>query len=191
MSEEGSVLPQAEIDALFRQATGMAIVHPSPPVRTEADAAPAPASPVAARQVKFRQPPAAVSKPITPLEPEASLASSDIIAEMQATLNDLVRRIGRMEANIEKLNDKTEQHNDLGGSLETVTQSMAVLRRDLQRINGRVNGVLNSLNDSPTLSLQKEFACGSCGSHGLVALMLKCTNCGEEGWWGLWPEKEE
>ncbi len=102
MSDGGSVLPQAEIDALFKQATGKSIVPP--PVDEASSSGAAPSSPIrpAAPSTKAPQEVApAVPSSSPPLVQTAAPAPSDeLLKTIQATLNDLAQRMTKVETNI-------------------------------------------------------------------------------------------
>lgn len=45
-----------------------------------------------------------------------------------------------------------------------------------------------AISKVPLHDLREQFKC-SCGTKGMVAVAIKCTNCGRESWWGWWPEE--
>ncbi len=99
MSDGGSVLPQAEIDALFKQATGKSI---SPPPVGEAGASgetPRPPASPATPSTKPSQE-AEPATPSSPVQTAAPTPSDDVLKTIQATLDDLAQRMTKVETNI-------------------------------------------------------------------------------------------
>ncbi len=229
MSEGGSVLPQAEIDAIFKQATGGSISPPSgakakvssgasppppsPPTPTpapvEAAAPPAPdPAPVEAAAPAVPNPPPvqaaappvpdpvpvqAVAPPAPaspPVQPAAPSVSDDLLRAIQASLDELVERMAEVEANVGRLNQREGGTSGVNASVQRLSQRLETVVRNLQKVNGQVGGVLSGLERTPGYNIRDDFTCQSCGSHGFVALPMRCTGCGEEGWWGWWPKEK-
>jgi len=44
------------------------------------------------------------------------------------------------------------------------------------------------LDNTPLHNLRESFSC-ECRTSGMVAVHIKCTNCGKETWRGWWPKK--
>lgn len=193
MSDGGSVLPQAEIDALFKQATGKNIA-PLPAGKASASgAAPSPPVSPAAPSAKPPQeaaPAVPVSSPPPPVQPAAPAPSDELLKTIQATLDDLARRMTTVETSISKLSQKEESDPGVSGSVQRLSQRLEVVVKDLQKVNSQVDGVSKGLEGTPGYNIRRDFTCKSCSSHGFIALPMKCTTCGEEGWWGWWPKEK-
>lgn len=54
-------------------------------------------------------------------------------------------------------------------------------------LNGRIEDVDDSVSAVPLRDLRQRFKC-KCGTKGMVAVSIKCTDCGEASWWGWWPK---
>jgi hypothetical protein len=39
--------------------------------------------------------------------------------------------------------------------------------------------------------LSREWKCSKCGAKGNIAVLVQCTACKEETWWGHWPYMDE
>jgi len=204
MSDDGNVLPQAEIDTLFKQATGRSISSPPGAGKTSPGETPGPLPPPAAPPSSGSpkkpeavapasvpaQPPAPTSAPAAPAAPAVTSPTDDILRVIQTTLDDLTKRIERAEANINRLNHKEGEVTDYSGSVQQLSQDMEVEAENLQKVNGQVDRVLRGLKGTPGYGVRSDFTCESCGSHGFVAILMRCTSCGSEGWWGWWPEEK-
>ncbi len=203
MSDGGSVLPQAEIDALFKQATGMSISPPSSPNKTKVSDGPAspsanPAPPVAQPPpqpetplVNSPSPPPPPSAPVTPTPPMPAASPPPMpppLLDIQVTLDDLVGRLSKIEASINQLYRKAREEPDISVPIKKISQKVTALSKNLQKVNGRVNIIQKGLDGTAAYGVHNDFSCTSCGSQGTVALPMKCTKCGEEGWLGWWPK---
>ena len=74
-------------------------------------------------------------------------------------------------------------------SLERRVQHFESRLEKLEALVEKVEEIDTRLNGTPALGLKREFKC-SCGASGLVAIGIKCTQCGRETYWGWWPKKE-
>ncbi len=208
MSDGGSVLPQAEIDALFKQATGISISPPAidNPPGDEASVPPANSAPPTDELSQQREAPPPGSPPPKQAEPEAtspataqsaapvasspSTPSTDSLREIGAVLDDLARRLGKVESSINQLNRKEWDAPDVSAPIKKISQKVTALDQNLQKVNGQVNRVMKGLKGTPGYGIRNDFSCTSCGSDGLIAIPMRCTKCGEEGWWGWWPKEK-
>lgn len=217
MSENGSVLPQAEIDALFKQATGMSISSPAKPKKKAAPAEAKPAAPAAeaAPEVTQATPARSMPAPAPQSDPDPPSAGGyggqqaaytspppsaaprretyqapqddGMLLEIQLTLDDLSRRLAKLESSINQVNRKMRERRDSGVETERLQETVSELGRSLRKVNSRVDGIQKGLGNTPVYAARAEFCCSSCGAEGMIAVPVKCTQCGEEGWWGWWP----
>ncbi len=178
MSDGGSVLPQAEIDALFKQATGKSI---SPPSGAEASASGKASYPSASP---------AEPSPGRPVQTAAPTPSDDVLKTIQATLDDLVQRMTKVETNISRLSQKEEKAADVRLPVQKLSQRLETVVKNLRKVDSQVSGVLRGLEGTPGYSIRSDFTCQSCGSHDFIAIPMRCTKCGSDGWWGWWPNEK-
>ncbi len=179
MSDDGNVLPQDAIDALFKKATGQDIAS-APAATATAEPPPAAPPPVAAAPVAA----APVAPPPPP--PPAPIAAQDpALPALQATVNGLAQQMARLEASVAQLGNGGG--GDTTAAVRQMSQRLDGITRQLKKMDGRVGTISKSLEATPDYAARKEFTCSSCGSHGFLAVPMKCTGCGHEGWWGWWP----
>ncbi len=95
----------------------------------------------------------------------------------QATIAQLSERLARLESAMQQAGHKQQQFQAL------VDQ--------LQAVNGMVESLTNSLQNTVGFGAHQSFVCSSCQSQGNVAAKLNCTACGEESWWGWWPPQQD
>lgn len=186
---DGSVLPQNEIDALFKQATGKSIVPASTavaPVVTSGTPEPVVSRPVApvARSPQSR----AATPPRAASERSLSPALGDgILKEIQASIADLAQRMSEVETNISQKNMETP---DVSVNVQQISRRVETIVKDLQKTNIQVRGIMSGLEGTPDYNARRSFACESCGHSSFVAIPMRCTRCGSEGWWGWWPKEK-
>ncbi|MEE9399477.1 MAG: hypothetical protein V3V23_04335 [Dehalococcoidales bacterium] len=225
MSADGSVLPQNEIDSLFKQATGKDIASPpaapsaapqpvaspvvpdtGPPQNVEAAAPktiPVSPPPPALSVNQAPPPPPAPSMNPTPTPPppvpDAAPApvsapspapSEDILKKIQADVADLTRRMAKVEVEVSMLDREEEVTPDLSMPVQRLSRRLDTVVKELQKVNSRTDGISKGLKGTPDYASRDDFACESCGSRGFVAIPMRCTDCGSEGWWGWWPKKQ-
>jgi hypothetical protein len=74
-------------------------------------------------------------------------------------------------------------------SLESKIQQLESRLDALEALGAELEDIESRLNGTPALGLKQQFKC-NCGASGLVAISIKCTQCGRETYWGWWPKKE-
>lgn len=189
MSDDGNVLPQAEIDALFKQATGKDLATPAAPKKVN----PAPIAP----RTQSKESPkvkAALdgnngSQSSTSGKAD-SLKSPDTekLDEIMATLDKLSRRIENLEENISTLSQSKPNTTDNSEMERRLLSKLKNEEINLHKVNKRVNSILTRLKETPGYGVRGNYTCNNCGSHGFMAIPMRCSSCGTQGWLGWWPE---
>ena len=175
MSSEGSVIPQNDIDAIFKQATGMDIAAPpaaKPAASNNTPPPPAPASSV--------PPPAPAPHPPPP---------DGALNKMQAAMAELTQRIINVETSISSLSSREHGVPDVKAPIQRLSLRLEATMKDLQKIRSQVGVITRGLEATPDYGIRSDFVCESCHSHGFVATPTRCTKCGREGWLGWWPKQ--
>lgn len=189
MSEDGSVLPQSEIDALFKQATGKSIAPPA-----SHSAAPSSTLKPQVNPVRPSISPQKASRPAAPSavpsRPAAPQPSSDEIKALQATVAGLAQRMAKVETTVSRRGQEEGKSPEVSIIVQQLSQGLEAMGRDLRKVNNRVAGITRGVADAPGNGIHNGFVCQSCNAHGLVAIPIRCTVCGEESWWGWWPKEE-
>ena len=188
--DAGSVLPQATIDALFKQATGNDIAPPPEAKPTAPSVTPRPlAAPVtpSAGPTQRAEP---VAPKATPVQTPSPVPSDEVLKTLQATVTDLTQRITKVETSINRLGQKEREVPDVSVVIQRLSHRLGAVVKDLQKVDNQVERVLRGLDGTPDYGMRNDFTCESCGSHGFIAIPMRCTSCGGEGWWGWWPKKK-
>jgi hypothetical protein len=174
---EEKVLSQSDIDSLVASLPEKprAAATTSSPVTPEKPAQPKASAPVPASQPAVESPP-------------TQTISSSELADLQNTVADLAKQIGKLADTKQKL---TSLENRVEQFTKLIKQQIEDIDTKEQRINEisiRMQEVFQ--NQKSKYELQDYFQCDSCKSKGTVAFMVKCTHCDKEQWLGWWPEEK-
>jgi uncharacterized coiled-coil protein SlyX len=180
MSDAGNVLPQAEIDAIFKHATGRSMAAAEPDAGAGGTAHPSPA--------QLNQPPAAVKSPSPATAPEQPV--NPVFNEILGKLEVLNERITNLETKIETFECSENQANEIAGSVSEYSRELEKEKRQLTAISGTLQNVVTELKNTPGAGMRKRYTCSQCGQQGYMVVPVRCSACGTEGWWGWWPEKK-
>jgi hypothetical protein len=136
-----------------------------------------------------QQNPAPAPRPVNQEPPAASGHHEECIAagEIQSLsrqITALSSRLAKIENSILKLDKKAQSPNEVSASqMKTAIQQM-------KNVSSQVEIITEGLRGTAGYNLNKTFKCSSCKSSGVVAIKVKCTQCGQENWWGWWPKKK-
>ena len=180
--DEEKVLSQNDIDAM------LSTMPEDPPEPKKA----APA-------VSEEKPPAE-EKPAPAPEPAAAATASkpssrevltvELIETLESTLADLVRRLSTMENAMERLDRLEKQVAENGeASSAAPAKELQEMKNEVQDLSERMDEISGNLKYSLGYGVGRIFQCKHCESKQLVALHVKCTDCGEETWLGWWPKR--
>jgi hypothetical protein len=202
MSEdnEGKVLSQSDIDAMLstvpqdpdppksKAPAATAQKPPTADIPAQAAAAPAakPAAPAAAAPAAK---PASANAASSGQQKSKEVITLEIIESLQATLADLIKRLAKMEHAMERLELLEEKVGEMGASSGAPSGELQKMKDHVQELNGQMDEISGNLKYSLGYGVGKIFQCKHCESKNLVALHVKCTECGEENWLGWWPKR--
>ena len=189
MSDDGNVLPQAEIDAIFKQATGRNLAAPASPEQVTPSVVSSGTQTKKSLKVKATSPESNPPQSSTSLKADSAKPfNTEKLDEIIATLDNLTRRIENLEENIFSLSQSKPENTDNSNLERQIMQKIKNEEINLHKVNNRVNNILTNLKETPGYGVRGNYTCRSCGSHGFMAIPMKCSNCGTQGWLGWWPE---
>jgi len=186
MSEDDSGLPQAVIDEMFKQANrrGTATLAGARPENTR--------RPKTGDDGSRRQSPppnrAKTSHKSLVLPPSPAL-DDETVELIQRSLSDLTQRTAELETQLRLLEQTPTQVDGTGAAVQQLEEKLEAVARRLSDMDSRLTTVTEGLRGTPSYGVRNDFTCEACGSRDFLAIPLKCTTCGREGWWGWWPEK--
>lgn len=166
MADSEQVLSQEQIDAMLGGKVVAQAAAEAPPE------APVTVAPINLEEVRAKEAaapePAAAAAPQPPAAgPPPAAAGSNAL---QGTIDQLTQRVAYLES---ILKDGLPGNNAA-----------------LQELVSKVDGMLVSLQGTVGYGARQTFVCSSCQVNGNVAAKLHCTSCGEENWWGWWPQQQ-
>jgi hypothetical protein len=115
-----------------------------------------------------------------PAEPAPAAAPSGAQSAPAASqpngsgLADVVQRLSKLEAAVSKMGQE-------GGGGQALAQ-------ELKTLSARVEEILQHLPNTLGYGLRSTFQCSSCGTQGLVAARILCTQCNTDTYAGWWPQ---
>ena len=202
MGSENELLSQEEVDALFKQATGQSIASPQhrPTARI---AEPAPTAASAPASAPVPQPTRATPSPRPAAPVNASIPKVTVVpsngggssggnghvpSHVEHMLSEINDRLISMEHRLDRLETSVGRQ-----SQPADCESAAKLNRlgaAMRQLKSELETAKSGLEHTPDYRMGLDFTCDSCGSHGTVATLHRCTSCGRQGWFGWWPSDQ-
>jgi seryl-tRNA synthetase len=184
---DNNALPQAEIDTLIKQANGKT-AEPVPEVKAEAveKVGNLTGTPVV-KNTGPPQEPEPVSQSVVQMDTEPD---DYILETIQSALDSLTRRIEKVEESIGKIVEAEGNTSGSDDHIQILSEKLSSGTEDLKRASRRIEEVVAGLKETPGYGIRSFFTCESCGSSSFIAIPVRCTECGNEGWWGWWPPEK-
>ena len=177
------VLSQEEIDAMLSGGSPAASEEAAPEVAAE------PTVPAVIQEPPPQQAVAPVAA--APQPPPAGMPSSQLSAEgTQLMLDKMMERMETIGAAMERIGQLEKAVIESNAAVRQIRQDMQNMANQVQLVSSKVDGILANLKATIGYRAQKTFTCSSCKTSGNVATRVRCTQCGEENWWGWWPQKK-
>ncbi|MBT4511418.1 MAG: hypothetical protein HOC20_04305 [Chloroflexi bacterium] len=89
---------------------------------------------------------------------------------------------------IPRLQKELAKANEL---IETLSSQLQSVQNKLQQAAKEIALTKDGLNGTWGHDIQRNFECQSCGERGYVLGLVKCSECGDEDWWGWWPPEHD
>jgi len=122
----------------------------------------------------------------TPQEASPTPASPDEIEPLHAIVADLAQRLAKIEAAMGNLDQLQKTVVEANAIIRQQPQDFQAVVNQLQEFSAQVEDISAKLRSTLGYNIGDIFRCNSCDSKGLVAIRVKCTECGQENWWGWW-----
>ena len=109
--------------------------------------------------------------------------------EVGSIVDDLAKRVGRIEkvlGGLDQLQKTVIEANDI---IRQHPQDFQSAVNQLQELNEQVEDISVKLRSTLGYDIGEIFQCNCCDSKNLVAIRVKCTDCGQENWWGWWSKE--
>jgi DNA mismatch repair ATPase MutL len=122
---------------------------------------------------------------------EATLATLVQMERNEEDIDDILDRLRKIEetTDIDAVLERLRDIQATASKTSLVKENFNVVESEIAKLSGRIEAITATLKDSIGYGIHRDFSCRSCGSKGHVAITIRCTHCGKEGWMGWWPEK--
>ena len=175
-------LSQSEIDSLVAGLTSKK--NPPPRVQTNSAAE------------KKSVSPSPVTEPVISRVKQATMSDMDETAGIEHldpdskdyynnNLDDLTRRLNRMESAIISLRQINKALND---QLNVKPEDFGEMVERVKDLGSQVKTMSAKLQGTLGYDIYHSFECDKCGTQGYVSTVFHCTKCGGESWRGWWPK---
>jgi hypothetical protein len=192
------VLSQSDVDAL------VALVPDAPRVAPEPASAPAPAAvatapppppkpvektvhvpapapePVHVSMPAFRAPPANNPNSVS------AQSLSEVVA-MKKTIEELSRQVAKFTATAQRLDQLEERIGQVSLAIQNTSHGFQPAIDKISRMEAELDDL--EQQTAHRHELRDDFVCEKCDSRRTMAILTKCTSCGQERWFGWWPRK--
>jgi len=113
----------------------------------------------------------------------------DKVNELAAFIEDY-EKLGFNAEDVRELSSWRARLKDMGADPDNKegVKKLLELSERLEAVEKGLAETVRTVNSIPISNIYERFKCGVCGSKHLVAVRFRCTKCGMESWWGIWPK---
>jgi hypothetical protein len=194
------LLSQADVDALVTSLTKNDPPKPAAPAPVTAAVKQAPApvvstpvNPVAKSAINkmpARPPGLAATSNVAPAKMTPGPVNPEISG---ATINSLNARISELNMQLVNMGTAIKRMEGLENKVIELEAKLRTNQSEqkIQQLKDEVAKIVTNLKGTPGYAGRQRFTCEKCNDHGHVAVQYRCTNCGQERWYGWWPDKNK
>ena len=125
------------------------------------------------------------------VKPQVEEISAQELREAIETLRTISSDLANQTQELREIEARVSQLEsgaiDSNLAIQLYSEKVQNMEDHIQKIEERTKEALEITKSNFGYKLREDFKCESCGSKGLVAIHIRCTQCGEESWWGWWP----
>ncbi len=172
-----------------------AAAAPPPPPATKAAVAPAAPAPVKAAAPPPAPAPAPQIVQQGPTPEQVKNLCRQIVAEQTKDLAKQVVELTIKVNKIDNIKQRIDQIEEKIGEIADVMQSspeaINALGARMEELYNLMAGMRKQHNKTDEEHIHDQFRCVDCHSEKLVAIHVKCTNCGKQNWMGWFPDSQQ
>jgi DNA repair exonuclease SbcCD ATPase subunit len=112
----------------------------------------------------------------------------EVVNVLNAKIAELTKQLNQIQGAIKSLDGIEKKLGALTAKVENNKEPAQTAER-VQKLNDELKKIAHNLKGTPGYGIKHSFDCEKCSDHGHVAVMFRCTRCGQERWYGWWPEK--
>ncbi len=134
--------------------------------------------------------------PIEDKYPEVELGMQKISSELERESEKIsgmekeLTKVSGLEKELEKVAQLEQELAKVDATVKNLAGQVQGSLKQMQKVVNQLNKTTKGLKDTWGYDLHKNFECEKCGSEGYVLGLVKCSDCGDEDWWGWWPPEE-
>lgn len=129
----------------------------------------------------------ALEKTVRALGEQQGGPDSDANEKLKALENSILTLSQLQHENI----GASQQVSELKTAVQNLSQHLQQLMTQVQATAQEVKVIKKGLEGTVGYAIKDTFECQYCGSQGYVVGLVKCTDCGEEDWWGWYPPESD
>ena len=114
--------------------------------------------------------------------------ASGEVGNLNDTVADMARQVGKITDALQKINRLEEKVAQLYTLARPLLNEERPLAEHLAEIERRLNELAQAARGN--YDLRDIFQCSRCLTQGMMAIHVKCTECGSESWMGWWPGQD-
>lgn len=116
------------------------------------------------------------------------------ICQMQqdSAIDPVIAKVPQLEKKLEaKLPELERELNKMSAIVNDLKDQLQTALNQIHETSKKVDNSSRGLKRTWGYDLQQNYECERCGSQGMVVGLVKCSECGDEDWWGWWPPDYE
>lgn len=104
---------------------------------------------------------------------------------------ELTIKVNKFETINKQLVHLEVKINEMAELVKSSPEAVRILDGRIDEIYGLLENMRHEKHTSDEERIHDQFQCVACHSEKLVAIHVKCTNCGTENWMGWFPDLKE
>lgn len=147
------------------------------------------ASPLSDTDIGEGQRPGRFTNVRTGIEAQAEEAQRGVDV-IENAVTKLSERMEKLDIAITRLGQQDDSREDVHTLIRMLSDDLRSVTERLDEMEKQISIMARKSSDTMGYAMRGKFHCKSCGAHGYVVSTIRCSRCGDESWWGWWPEED-
>lgn len=125
---------------------------------------------------------------------EALESSVLAICQMQQDVHSdpAIEKIPQLERQLTtKIPELERELAAMSASIGELSTQVQTALNQMKETTKKINDDMQGIKGTWGYDIHRTYECQHCGSKGNVVGLVKCSECGDEDWWGWWPPEFE
>ncbi|NQT71316.1 MAG: hypothetical protein HQ553_00930 [Chloroflexi bacterium] len=125
---------------------------------------------------------------------EALESSVLAICQMQQDVHSdpAIEKIPQLEKQLAtKIPELERELATMNASITELSAQLQTALNEMKETARKINDAMQGTKGTWGYDIHRTYECQHCGSKGNVVGLVKCSECGDEDWWGWWPPEFE